>query len=206
MIEAFSLKTAHQFGDALASQARLRYEVFVRQRALPHAHYDEMEYDEFDTPAAVYLVWRDEARIARGLVRLAPTTMPYMLATYWPYLCQRRALPASPSVWEATRVCVDRTFPGRRRAAIMPELLCAVQEFCRYNGVEAVVGVTCKHFLSHYLGDGVHWLGASQDIEGREEAAFWVPTENLRPHAHCAKLKLPPQVLSFEPYGDRIAA
>ena len=45
MIEAFSLKTAHLFGDALASQARLRYRVFVQQRALPHPFYDGMEYD-----------------------------------------------------------------------------------------------------------------------------------------------------------------
>ena len=206
MIEAFSLKTAHQFGDALASQARLRYEVFVQQRALPHAHYDKMEYDEFDTPAAVYLVWRDANRFVRGLVRLAPTTMPYMLATYWPELCQRRPLPASMAVWEATRVCVDRNFPSRQRVVIMPELLCGVQEFCRHNNVEAVVGVTCKHFLSHYLGAGVQWLGDATEIEGREEAAFWVPTENLRPHAHCAKLGVPAQVLCFKPEFERIAA
>jgi N-acyl-L-homoserine lactone synthetase len=206
MIEAFSLKTAHQFGDALASQARLRYEVFVRQRALPHAHYDEMEYDEFDTPAAVYLVWRDAARVVRGLVRLAPTTMPYMLAAYWPELCRQRPLPHSATVWEATRVCVDRTYKSRERLVIMPELLCAVQEFCRHNGIDAVVGVTCKHFLSHYLGAGVQWMGAATDIEGREEAAFWVPTENLRPHAHCSKLGIPPRVLCFEPQFDRIAA
>ena len=59
MIEAFSLKTAHYFGDVLASQAQLRYRVFVQHRGLHHTHYDCMEYDEFDTPAAVYLVWRD---------------------------------------------------------------------------------------------------------------------------------------------------
>src|SRR5215831_13673730 len=82
MIEAFSLKNAHYFGDALASQARLRYRVFIQQRGLDHAHYDRMEYDEFDTPAAVYLVWRDQAQVVRGLMRCVPTSVPYMLERY----------------------------------------------------------------------------------------------------------------------------
>ena len=68
MIEAFSLATAHLFQDALASQARLRFRVFVEQRGLPHSHYDGLEYDEFDTPSAVYLVWRDQGQVVRGLV------------------------------------------------------------------------------------------------------------------------------------------
>src|SRR3954447_22101668 len=47
MIEAFSLATAHLYQDALASQARLRYRVFVRQRGLCHSFYNDLEYDEF---------------------------------------------------------------------------------------------------------------------------------------------------------------
>ncbi|MGP0091332.1 MAG: acyl-homoserine-lactone synthase [Xanthobacteraceae bacterium] len=206
MIEAFSLKTAHHFGDALASQARLRYQVFVQHRALPHTHYDGMEYDEFDTPAAVYLVWRDPNLIVRGLLRLSPTTVPYMLEKNWPYLCQRRDLPKSPWVWEATRVCVDRTYPSRIRQTIMPALLCAVEEFGLQNDIRATVGVTRKHLLDHYLGAGVEWLGDTMEIEGEQEAAFWIPTENMRPWSYCAKLGLPDRVLSFEPLDRRIAA
>lgn len=206
MIEAFSLKTAHHFGDALASQARLRYQVFVEQRALPHSHYDGMEYDEFDTPAAVYLVWRDPDLIVRGLLRFMPTTEPYMMEKYWPYLCQRRELPKSPQVWEATRVCVDRTYPSRVRQKIMPSLLCAVEEFSLQNGIDATVGVTRRHLLDHYLGDGVQWLGETMEIEGQPEAAFWIPTQRMRPHAHCAKMGLPSRLLSFEPLDRRIAA
>src|SRR5262245_62864515 len=121
MIEAFSLKTAHHFGDALASQARLRHRVFVQQRALPHSTYDGMEYDEFDTPAAVYLVWRDPTLVVRGLMRLVPTTVPYMLERYWPFLCQTRALPKSDRVLEVSRVCVDRTYDASVRLVIRSE-------------------------------------------------------------------------------------
>lgn len=206
MIEAFSLTTAHHFGDALASQARLRHRVFVERRALPHTSYDGMEYDEFDTPAAVYLVWRDQDRIVRGLIRTAPTSMPYMLETYWPFLCRRRALPKAKDVWEMTRVCVDRDFQPTLRKRIIPELLCALQEFCRNNAVVAVVGVTRQHLLNHFLRAGIEWLGDIAEIEGEPEAAFLVPTEHLRPQAHCRLYGIDRSVLSLEPIPQRIAA
>jgi acyl homoserine lactone synthase len=206
MIEAFSLTTAHHFGDALASQARLRHRVFVQRRALPHTSYDGMEYDAFDTPAAVYLVWRDQNRVVRGLIRTAPTCVPYMLETYWPYLCRLRALPKSKNVWEMTRVCVDREFEPGIRKRIIPELLCGLQEFCQRNAIDAVVGVTRQHLLTHFLRAGVQWLGDVAEIEGEQEAAFWVPTAHLRPRSHCRIHGINHPVLSLEPISQRIAA
>src|SRR3981081_3267161 len=105
MIEEFSLATAHLFQDALASQERLRYEVFVRQRGLAHSSFDNFEFDEFDTPATVYLVWRDEDRIGGGLPRRLRTVRPYRRASHWPHLVENRGLPSSDAIWEVTRVC-----------------------------------------------------------------------------------------------------
>lgn len=206
MIEAFSLKTAHLFGDALLSQARLRYRVFVEHRSLDHPFYDGMEYDRFDTPAAVYIVWRDPQRIVRGLIRLVPTSLPYMLEQYWPFLCERRPLPKSAAIWESSRVCVDKTYNSTIRKRIMPEMLCGVHEFCAHNGYEAVVGVTRKHLLEHYLPGKLQWLGATAEIEGEQEAAFYIPTEDMRPHAYCSRLGIPERVLSFEPVSQEAAA
>lgn len=205
MIEAFSLKTAHHFGDALASQAQLRYRIFVERRALPHTHCDGMEYDEFDTPAAVYFVWRDRNLVVRGLIRAAPTSIPYMLQSYWPHLCQTRELPKRHDVWEITRVCVDKEFEPRARRRIMPELLCALQEFCLCNGINAVVGVTRRHLVTYFRRDGVEWLGDVAEIEGQQEAAFWVPAEYLRPEAHRLNgISFP--VLTLGPTSERNAA
>lgn len=198
MIEAFSFRNAHEFGDALASQARLRYRVFVLDRSLPHNFYDGMEYDEFDTPAAVYLVWRDPSMIVRGLIRMIPTSVPYMLKAYWPYLCERQAPPVSDDVWEASRICVDRSYAAGVRARIMPELLCGVQEFCQINNSRAVVGVTKKHMISHFIRSGIQWMGEPSEIEGEQEAALWVPTEHIRPDAHCRKYDIGESVLSLE--------
>lgn len=198
MIEAISLNYAHVFGDALAAQARLRFRVFVEGRDLPHNHYNGMEYDEFDTPAAVYLVWRDPNLIARGLIRMVPTSEPYMLQQYWPYLCQTRELPNSDKVWEASRVCVDRSYDSRIRPRIMPELLCGVQEFCLHNDIDAVVGVTRMHLISHFLRSGIEWLGEPAEVEGQQEAAMWIATEDIQPRAHCQKYGLSGSVLSLE--------
>jgi N-acyl-L-homoserine lactone synthetase len=206
MIEAFSLRTAHLFGDALASQARLRYRVFVRHRGLPHRHHGGMEYDEFDTPAAHYLVWRDQAAEVRGMFRLIPTTEPYMLEQNWPFLCRSRALPKLEEVWEIGRVCVDRTYRARERKIIIPELLCALHEFCQASRIRAVIGVTRQHLVSYYIPSGVEWLGEPAEIEGEQEAAFLIPAEHLRPEAHCAKLRIPSSVLSLESLSQRIAA
>lgn len=190
MVDAFSLRTAHFFSDTLASQARLRYRVFVQQRGLEHPAYDGMEYDEFDTPGAMYFTWRDPQGIVRGMIRLLPTTLPYMLQTYWPHLVLDKPLPRSREVWEVTRLCVDRGYKQPIRNQIMPQIMCAVAEFCEINGVKSVVGVTRPHLITYFLREGVRWLGPTDIIEGEEEAAFEVPLQHMRPIHHCRKFGL----------------
>ncbi len=203
MIEAFSFRNAHEFGDALASQSRLRYRVFVLDRSLPHCFYDGMEYDEFDTPAAVYLVWRDTNLVVRGLIRMVPTSVPYMLKSYWPYLCESQPPPVCDHIWEASRICVDRRFDPKIRGRIMPELLCGVREFCEVNDIQAVVGVTRKHLISHFLRSGIEWLGEPTEIEGQQEAALLVPTPKITPVAHCRKYGIHGPVLTLNAIEQR---
>jgi len=197
MIEAFSLSTAHLFQDALVSQARLRYRVFVQQRGLEHLYYNDMEYDEFDTPSAVYLVWRDARRIVRGLARLLRTDRRYMMQSYWPHLVEGGPPPSSDSIWEVTRVCVDRTVDPQVRRTIFPELLCAVNEYFRVTSIAGMVGVTRPHLLEHFVRSGVQWLGPIDLIEGQMERAFFVPTDHIRPQLHCRKYALPDTVLQL---------
>ena len=204
MIECFSLSTAHLFQDAMASQARLRYRVFVERRGLPHQHYDKLEFDEFDTPAAIYLVWRDEGRVVRGLIRLLRTDRPYMLRSYWPHLV-RGVPPVSQQVWEMTRVCVDKSVDPTLRRTIIPELLCAVAEHLELLGASGVVGVTRPHLISHFVRRGVRWWGDPDLIEGEIEQAFYVPRECLRPEYHCARYGIGPVCLLRSECGERAA-
>jgi N-acyl-L-homoserine lactone synthetase len=195
MIEAFSLATAHLFQDALASQASLRHRVFVQQRSLPHSHFEGLEYDEFDTPSAVYLVWRDRSRVVRGLVRLLRTDRPYMLKSYWPELVSAGQPPASADVWEMTRVCVDKAVEPAIRRTILPELLTAAKEFFDERRAAGMVGVTRAHLLSHFVRQGIVWLGEPATVEGETERAFFVPTCFVRPNYHCKKYGIPSSVL-----------
>ncbi|TKV80103.1 GNAT family N-acetyltransferase [Bradyrhizobium elkanii] len=199
MIEAFSLATAHLYQDALASQARLRNDVFVKQRGLDHSSFDELEFDEFDTPSALYLVWRDEERRVRGMARLLRTDRPYMLARYWPFLVNERALPNSCDIWEVTRVCVDRTLTPPVRRTVFPELLSAIAEFFQANGFAGMVGVTRQHLLAHFIREGIDWLGDEALIEGEVERAFFVPTAHIRPVYFCRKYGIPSSVLKEHP-------
>ena len=206
MIQGFSLANAYLFGDALASQARLRHRVFVEDRGLDHRHYDGMEYDEFDTPAAVYLVWREGGGPVRGLIRLLPTTLPYMLQTYWPHLVEG-ALPSSERVWEITRVCVDRRCPPRMRARIMPELMCAVHEYSVQNEIDAVIGVARPKLVSMLVRKGIRWLGPLAEVEGAMERAFWIAQAYMRPTHYCARFGLEGSVLMTEPTNiEKVAA
>jgi len=195
MIEAFSLATAHLFQDALASQARLRFRVFVQLRGLSHAHFEDLEYDEFDTPSAVYLVWRDGERVVRGLIRLLRTDRPYMLETYWPHLVATGELPHRGNVWEVTRVCVDKNVRPSIRRMILPELLTAAQEFLVARNAVGMIGVTREHLLSHFIRNGIVWLGEATSVEGERERAFFVPTANIRPAHHCEKYGISHSVL-----------
>ncbi|SFI60543.1 acyl-homoserine-lactone synthase [Bradyrhizobium sp. Gha] len=199
MIEAFSVATAHHFHDALASQARLRYDVFVRRRKLDHSSWCGLEFDEFDTPAATYLVWRDQERVVRGLARLLRTTGPYMLRSYWPHLVENGELPASPKIFEVTRVCVDKSVDPIIRQTIFPELLCAIQEFLQLDQGVGMIGVTREHLLAHFVRSGIKWLGQPHRIEGEMERAFFVPTQSIRPVWHCGKLEIGNSVLAFGP-------
>lgn len=198
MVEAFSLRTAHYFGDALASQARLRYRVFVEQRGLQHPFYDGMEYDQFDTPGAVYFTWRDEGAVVRGLIRLLPTTLPYMMQSYWAHLMVEEPLPRARNVWEVTRLCVDRSYKGSDRFRVMPEIMCAVQEYCSQTGIDTIVGVTRKHLIEYFLREGVRWLGPEDIIEGEREAAFSISREHMRPEYHCRKFGIGNSLLVTE--------
>lgn len=187
MIEAFDLRTAHKHGDALAQQARLRYSVFVEKRQLPHTAHNNLEYDEFDTPGAVYVVWRDNDDKVRGLVRLLPTTLPYMLQTCWPHLAVNYLLPTSHDVWEVTRVCVDHAIDPKRRRRVLPELFSGVETFGSLVGIRAYLCVTRPGIIRHVLSSGVRQLGPVRKVEGALEAAFEVSQEEMLPSLYCGR-------------------
>lgn len=205
MIDVVTLASAHLFGDALASQARLRYRMFVACRKIEHRHFDGMEFDQFDTPAAVYLLWRDAAGEARCMTRLLRTTEPYMVKSHWPYLAGEEDLPSSAEVWEGTRLCVDIALdrPTRRRA--LAELLCGVTEYLEAQGAETLIGVTSRAQAMRLFPRDLEWLGEDALIEGRMESAFRIPVASIAPAGARERYGLGSSVLCLDDPSQRHA-
>ena len=139
MIECVNLSTAHLFGDILPSLHRLRYRVFVERQRWDVPHVNGMEYDQYDTPATTYLVWRDRTGEARGVARLNPTNRPYMLQELWPDAVESQTLPVSSKILEGTRFGVDRGLDPATRDRVIGELLCGCLEYGLMNNVDYYV-------------------------------------------------------------------
>ncbi len=141
MIFCINHKTIRHFGSAWASQFELRYRLLVDKQYWEVGRYQGMEYDQYDTPAATYLVWQDKQGVVRGSVRTVPTDRPYMLKDIWPDMVEKIPMPNSLSVWEATRFCIDDTVSGGLRDQIRNELVLAFLEFGLRNDISEMIGV-----------------------------------------------------------------
>lgn len=172
-----SWETAHLYGETWISHHRLRHRLFVERQGWEVPSYRGMEHDEFDTPAAQYLLWSDNAGETRGVVRLLPTSRPYMLQKLWPDLV-RGALPQSDSVWEATRFGCDSMLDAPTRRRVVAELLCAMQEFGLRNGIDRYLAVMPLRLLKRVVinaGCKVVVLGAERKLGRLPAAASCLP-------------------------------
>jgi N-acyl-L-homoserine lactone synthetase len=130
--------TIHQHGDLWLQSHQLRHEAFVERLNYQVPSHDGLEWDQYDTPRATYIVIEDGGRCA-AVCRLVPTTAPYMLEELFPELLPY-APPKRPDVWEASRIAVASHLPAARRDLALKALIVGVQRF----GLD--------HDLSHYLG------------------------------------------------------
>jgi acyl homoserine lactone synthase len=141
MIDCITWETAHLYGDAWASHHRLRYKLFVERQQWDVPNFNQLEYDQYDTPAAVYLLWRDNGGSVRATTRLVPTSRPYMLQEVFPELAASGPLPNSPDIWEATRIGVDRDMEPGMRTRAAAELIAGCLEYGLRNNIGRYVFV-----------------------------------------------------------------
>ncbi len=159
MIDVLTWETAHLFGDAWISQHRLRYNIFVERQGWDIPSYNEMEYDRFDTPAAVYLLARDKSGLAGGITRLIPTTRPYMIKELWPELMPG-TLPCSQLIWEGSRFGVNHALPKADRARISAEMVLGCLEYGISNNISQFIVLMPSFVISNVIGAGCdyEWL------------------------------------------------
>ena len=166
MIEVVNWANSHAFGDSLAAHHRLRHKCFVERSGWTVPSHDGMEYDQFDTPAAIYLIHREAGGPVQGVARLLPTTRPYMLKELWPdLLCGE--VPESPLVWEATRFGVDEDLEPAMKRRVSAAIIAGCLEFGLSMGIERYLVLSPHMILRRTIagvGCAVRRLGESRTL------------------------------------------
>ena len=180
MIEFVTLETAHLFPEnPLAAQHRLRYRSIILRQGWDVPFINEMEFDQYDNPAAKYLVYRDENRKAIGVSRFYPTTMPYMLEQCFANFVTERPIPKSPEVWEGSRFCIDHNLSPEIRKKIARELAVGYLETALANNVEAIVGLMYPaYWRSLFISAGwdIEFMGEVMELsDGNKARSAWLP-------------------------------
>ena len=164
MINCVTIKTAHLFsGNPIASMFALRFHSVIERQNWDVPNWQQMEYDDFDNPATTYFVWRDERDIVRGCARLYPTDRPYMLKKAFSSLVTNDTLPENDmTIWEGSRLCVDKELPPHIRKRIIFELSVAYMEYALSHGIRKIIGVMLPaYWRSVYMASGwdPFWYG-----------------------------------------------
>lgn len=173
-VDIFNWETAHLFGDALPGQHRLRRKLFIDRQSYNVPVYNELEYDQYDTPAATYVVRRDDDGVVRAVNRLIPTAMPYMIKDLWPDIITRCQVPEAWEIWESSRFGVDNALDPVTRDKYLGELLCGIIEFGLSRGISWYLALLTAPLIKRSLiasGVDVEILGPPRAIGNSPAAA-----------------------------------
>ena len=147
MIECVNIENNHLYsGNPLCAQHKLRFQSIIERQKWDVPYIKNMEYDNYDNPAAHYLIKRDLKGNAVGVSRLYPTERPYMLEEHFPYLITKQKIPKSKKTWETTRFCVEASLPPEERKNVLHNLVVAHLEFALQNDIEQIIAVTYPVF------------------------------------------------------------
>lgn len=178
MIGCITFKSAYLFrGNPIASMFELRFRAVIERQEWDVPTWQRMEYDEFDNPATTYFVWRDDDDVVRGCARLCPTDRPYMLKKAYSFLVTDGTLPENDmTIWEGSRLCVDKDLPAPLRKRIIYELSVAYMEYAMGNGIRKIIGVMLPvYWRTVYIASG--WdpfrYGAVTELPSGERVRAW---------------------------------
>jgi N-acyl-L-homoserine lactone synthetase len=168
MITYVSYDNLDLTGKAFNSQFQLRHRCFIERQRYNVRNYNKKEYDQYDTPAAVYLVYQGANGAALGASRMTPTSHSCMLRDLWPEMVEQKQTLCSREVWEGTRFCIEKDIDPALRKRIANELVLAYVEFGLELGIKRIIGLMPKLILrSVFKTAGVDFepLGPSKIID-----------------------------------------
>ncbi|MBL4785396.1 MAG: hypothetical protein JKY49_08195 [Cohaesibacteraceae bacterium] len=145
----------------------LRYCVFRNRMDYDVPDADAMEFDQFDTPRARYVVVMlgDEAL---ACCRLISFSDDIMVRTLWPEMLGSLTIDCVGTL-EATRIAVSKNHSAVLRGQALELLVGMVLDYAKNNSFHSVVGVMPTLLFKLALerrGCSITYPGPEQDIDG----------------------------------------
>lgn len=144
----------HLYQDALEQSYRLRYRIYIEElkwRGLARRD-DGREFDQFDTPEAVHLLYIEGERVLGG-TRLVPTTEPHLLSEVFPHFVTVGEVPRRPDIAEWTRFYVEPSRRDEHKASRVGSLvLSSMIDYSLNEGLSAVSALMNTFWLPRFLG------------------------------------------------------
>lgn len=181
-----SVTNIHRFGDLFVKHLKARRDVFIVQKGWQLPETDGMEFDQYDTPLARWIVVHDRGTVLAG-VRIAPTTAvcgnhSYMLRDAQlgllpglPFDMLYEEAPVNDETWEATRLFVTEAVPAKKRAEVQHILMKGMAAAAQSVGATQVIGIVPAVFRRWLkrIGMKAVAVGPVMEVDGdRVQAAL----------------------------------
>lgn len=140
------------------------------------------EIDQFDTPDAIYLILTDKNGCHRASTRLLRTDRAHILGDLFSHLCDG-PVPVRGDFLEITRFCIDPTLARAERREGRDQLVTALVDYARANGVTGYTAVATQAWFRQIAGFGwrCHALGCGGRISGEPLVALQIDIDRDTP-------------------------
>lgn len=187
-----SMENMHCFGDLFVDYLKARRETFIVQKGWHLPEVDGMEFDQYDTPRARWIVIHEYGEVLAG-IRIAPTKAQCGLHSYMIRDAQLGMLsslpdnilyfeaPVADHIWEATRLFVAPSVPAQRRAGIQQLLMIEMARSARRVGATHVIGIVpavFKRWMKR-IGMNATAVGPVIELDGDRSQAALMNVEEL---------------------------
>lgn len=188
-----SFRTMSQHGDLLVRFLEARKRVFIDQLNWDLPVVDGMEFDQYDTPYAKWVVIHEFGRILGG-VRLMSTTARCGVYSYMLRDAQLGLLdpiprdvlfldaPVDPKIWEASRLFITEEVTASRRGQVQNVLMRQMALTAGEMGATHVIGIVPAVFARwlRRLELAAVPVGRRFEIDGtRSQAALFKVAQTL---------------------------
>lgn len=167
-------------GTTIDLMHEFRHEVFVKRIGWSLTAVDNLECDQYDTPAARYVGMCDTSDRVTASARLLPTTGQYMLPELFPQLLGGSPAPSDSSIWELSRLATTvRQLRDGRVLSLSDQtltLLESVFDLARRQHATTLIHAT--HIAIERLmvraGLEAHRIAPPAEVDGRMCVALFI--------------------------------